>query len=204
MCRGSVHIGRVREDMKRQTKQPSPRTGQKRRSSQSTRKFVPPRTAEEYFGMPERNQERWIGIHSTVSKMRANGISLSKASRESGVDPRTVIRLGGSALRKLKNGRYATRAHDRLLRVVVVVAKPYGLLEIATRDSRQASQAGRHSAAVQRYLETGDASALAKFRGKHMVDANGKRVAFLTDLHELDRLGSAGDLSYESLYPRSS
>jgi hypothetical protein len=95
------------------------------------------------------------------------------------------------------------KTRDRLLRIVVVITEG-GLVEIATRDSRQASKAGRHSAAVQRYLETGDATNLARFRGKHIIYANGKRVALLTDLGELDRLGSAGLLSFESLYARSS
>jgi hypothetical protein len=85
----------------------------------------------------------------------------------------------------------------------MVISKRRGLLEIATRDSRQASKAGKHSAAVQRYLETGDDSALPQFKGKHIVDATGKRIALLTDLDELDRLGSAGVLSFESLYARS-
>jgi hypothetical protein len=86
---------------------------------------------------------------------------------------------------------------------VLVIPTPKGLREIGTRDSRQASKAGKYSAAVQRYLQTGDDSALAQFRGKHIVDATGKRVQLLTDLDELDRLGSAGVLSFESLYARS-
>ena len=190
--------------MRMKTKHTRRKVGKKHRSSQSARKVVPPRTVEEFFAMPGSIQETWIGVANTVSKMRADGVSLPKASNEFEVAPRSVIRLGGSALRKLKNGQYTAKSHDRLLRVVVVISKRKGLLEIATRDSRQASKAGKHSAAVERYLETGDASALAKFRGKHIVDANGQRVALLTDLRELDRLGSAGVLSFESLYPRSS
>ena len=165
--------------------------------------LVPPRTKEAFFALRESIQESWIGTTSAVSKMRADGITLPKASREFGLDPRTVIRLGGSALRKLKNGRWEAKPHDRLLRVVVVVSKRRGLLEVATRDSRQASKAGKHSAAVQRYVETGDDSALAQFKGKYLIDATGKRVALLTDLDELERLGSAGVLSFESLYARS-
>ena len=36
-----------------------------------------------------------------------------------------------------------------------------------------------------------------------IVDANGKRAALMTDLDDLDRLGSAGELSFESLYARN-
>ena len=78
-----------------------------------------------------------------------------------------------------------------------------GLREVATRDSRQASKAGKHSAAVHRYLETGDDSALRRFDGQYLIDSHGKKIPLLTDLEELDELGSAGVLHFESLYARS-
>ena len=53
------------------------------------------------------------------------------------------------------------------------------------------------------YLETGDASRLNKFRGKSIKDADGAQIPFLTDRAELNRLGSAGVLAFESLYARS-
>jgi len=86
---------------------------------------------------------------------------------------------------------------------VIVVSESKGPIEVATNDSREASIAGKHSAAVQRYLETGDDSALRRLPRNYVIDAEGNRVALLTDLDELDRLGSAGELSFESLYPRS-
>jgi hypothetical protein len=78
-----------------------------------------------------------------------------------------------------------------------------GPREIAIRNSRQASLLGEYWSAVQKYLETGDSSAVEKFQYKHITDASGKKVPLLTDLAELDRLGSAGVLSFESLYARS-
>ena len=86
---------------------------------------------------------------------------------------------------------------------MIVVSENKGPVEVATRDFREASKAGKHSSAVQRYLETGDDSALRRFRGKYIIDAQGNRVALLTDTDELDELGSAGELSFESLYARS-
>ncbi len=134
--------------------------------------------------------------------MRADGVSLRQASREFEIDPRTVVRLGRPALRKRANGRYKAKASDRLLRVLVVPTRE-GLREIAVRDSRQASQVAEYWNAVHRYLETGDDSALRKFRRKRITDANGVRVPLLTDFDELDRLGSAGVLSFESLYAKA-
>ena len=106
--------------------------------------------------------------------------------------------LGRPALRK-KNGRYVATKSDHLLRVLPIV-KRNGKQVIATRDSRQASLVGSYWAAVQRYLQTGDDTALLKFRKTRIVDASGKRHRLLTDLAELKRLASAGVLSFESLY----
>jgi hypothetical protein len=163
---------------------------------------VAPRTADEYFAKSERFQDRWKRGTHVISKMRADGTSLSQASREFDLDPRTVQRLAPSALRKLRTGRWEAKHFDRLLRVLVIPTRK-GLREIGVRDSRQASQLGKYSTAVERYLQTGDASALRDFQGKHILDASGKRVPLLTDLRALDRLGSAGVLSFESLYARA-
>jgi hypothetical protein len=135
--------------------------------------------------------------------MRSDDFSASAAARVTGIAPSTLISRGGPALRKLENGHYAANPFDDLLRIVIVVAETRGPIEVATKDSREASKAGKHSAAVQRYLETGDDRALRRFKGKHIVDAEGNRIPLLADIDELDRLGSAGELSFESLYARS-
>jgi truncated hemoglobin YjbI len=85
----------------------------------------------------------------------------------------------------------------------MVILTQQGLQEIATTDSRQASLLGQYWTAVERYRDTGDASALREFRGKHIIDATGKRIALLTNLAALDHLGSAGVLSFESMYPKA-
>jgi len=126
-------------------------------------------------------------------------MTLPKASREFGLDPKTVITFGRSALRKQKNGRYVAKKLDQLLRVVNVLTTE-GRKQIATRDSRQASLVGGHWAAVQKFLQTGDDSALLKFAKKRIVDARRKRYPLLTDLKELERLASAGVLRFESMY----
>jgi hypothetical protein len=158
---------------------------------------------EQFFALPERAREIQIAVANGVSSMRSDNLSAAAAARATGVSPSVLIRRGRSALQKLDNGRYAANPYDDLFRVVIVVSKSKGPVEVATRDSREASKAGKHSATVQRYLETGDDSALRRFKGKHIIDVQGKRVALLTDVDELDRLGSAGELSFESLYARS-
>jgi hypothetical protein len=126
------------------------------------------------------------------------GVSLPKASKEFGIPQSTAIELGGQALRK-RNGRYVATKTDHLLRVLTILSVK-GKNVIATRDSRQASLVGAHWAAVQKYLQTGDDSALVKFKSKRVTDASGKRHLPLTNLEELNRQASAGILSFESMY----
>ncbi len=160
--------------------------------------FKKPNTARQYFSLSPKNQEIWDSVGHVVSKMR-EGVTLPKAAREFGLAPKTIINLGRSALRKQKNGRYVAKKIDQLLRVVNVLTTE-GRKEIATRDSRQASLVGGHWAAVQKFIQTGDDSALLKFAKKRIVDARRKRYPLLTDLKELEKLASAGVLRFESMY----
>jgi hypothetical protein len=188
--------------MKRTRRHTQRNKGQKRLSSRSARnEFVPPQTVEEFFALSEPHQDLWNNIAQVVTEVRV-GASLRQASRKFDLNPRKVSQLARPALRKNRNGRWAARTHDRLLRVLVIPT-PGGLREIGMRDSRQATLLGKYWNAVERYRDTGDSSALREFRGKYIIDASGKQVALLTDLRELDRLGSAGVLSFESLYARA-
>lgn len=189
--------------MKQQSKRIQRKTGKLRQSARSAKnKFVPPRTLDEFFAMPELIQDQWNRAVHAVSKMRTDGTTLPQASREFGLNPRVIARLGRPALRKRSNGRYAAKATDQLFRPLLVLT-PEGPREIGVRDSRQATLVAKHWNAAHRYLETGDDSVRRKFRGKRITDANGRQVRLLTDLNQLDRLGSAGVLSFESLYART-
>jgi len=171
------------------------------RSSRRQRSLRP-QTVEEFFAMSKEDQDRWNNVGQAVTEMRKDS-GLRQASRKFGVDPRKVVQLGGPALRKLRNGRWVAKKHDRLLRVLVIPTRK-GLSEIAVRDSRQASLLGKFWTAVDRYRDTGDTSVRREFRGKYIIDANGKRIRLLTDLRALDSLGSAGVLSFESFYASAS
>jgi len=140
-------------------------------------------------------------VTHTISRMRADRVSLREASREFGLDPRVVKRLGNSALRKRVNGQYVAKRSDKLLRILAIPTAD-GVREIAIRDSRQATSLGKYWVAVQKYLQTGDASALKKFRRTRITDVSRRRVPLIIDQTELDRLGSAGVLSFESLYAK--
>lgn len=188
--------------MKRKSRRPrKQRSTQKRRRSLRLRRKIqtPPQTKKQYFATSRKFQDMWDRIVQAPGLMRSRGLSLSQASEELGLNRHVVVRLARSAFRKRSNGRYVARSVDRLLRVLIVPTSK-GLGEIAVRDSQQASRVGEYWVAVQKYLAKGDASALEKLRGERITDAQGKRIPLLTNLEELDRLGSAGVLNFESLY----
>jgi hypothetical protein len=189
--------------MKSKERRKTKATGRTVRSSQRPpKRRTAPRTAAQYNAKPEKFKDMWDRVVTVVSKMRSEKISLERASRELGISPKTVKRWAGSSLRKRTNGSWAVKRVDRLLRVLKVPARD-GTRDIAVRGSGQATLLAEYWNAVHRYLETGDASRLKKFRGKFITNADGVKVPLLTAPAELNRLGSAGVLSFESLYARS-
>ncbi len=173
-----------------------------RSSRRAKRKEMAPRTAAEFLAKSEAFQDKLTRVAHAISKMRAEKVSLAEASREYKLGPQAVLRWGKSGLRKAANGRYLAKPGDRLPRFMVVITQD-GRQEIAVNDSRQASLIAKHWNAVDRHLSRGDSSQLRKFRGKSITDATGKKRMLLADIAELDRLGNAGVLSFESIYART-
>jgi hypothetical protein len=159
-----------------------------------------PRTTAQYEALPEKLKDIWDLVIEVVSRMRAEGASLQKATQGK-IDPRTVRRWAGSALQKTSSGKWTAKKGDTLLRVLQIPT-PDGLRAVAIRGSRQATKLAEYSNAVQKYLQTGDTSDLSRFRGKSIKDADGVEHLLITDRKQLNRLGSAG-LSFESLYART-
>jgi hypothetical protein len=183
-------------------RKPARRTVDKRGRSRRSdkKKFIQPRSLGEFLAMPKSSQEIWDKIGQVTTEVRLDA-TLTQASRKFGIARRLVSRLGKPAFRKLSNGRWAAKKSDRLLRVLPLPSRE-GLIDIGVGDSRQATVIGKYWNAVDLYLSRGDDSGLNAFQGKHIIDADGKRVLLMTDIRELDRLGSAGNLSFESLYAR--
>src|SRR5262245_38150710 len=90
-----------------------------------------------------RLSERLQKTAHVISKMRADGVSLSLASREFGIDSRSVVRLAGAALVKAENGRYVAKERDRISRLLLIPTSD-GLREITLTDSSQASQLAKY------------------------------------------------------------
>ena len=136
---------------------------------------------------------------ATVARMRREGVSLSAAAKAEGTHPKTVRRYAGSALRQeCPGGHCRVAASDKIGRTLNFLT-PEGPVAITVRDSRVASQIGEHANAVKTYRNTGDTSALEKFRGKSFR-AGGVTHKFITDPDILDELAKAGVLEIEGLY----
>lgn len=164
------------------------KSGKKRRSS---RRNAIPRTAHEAEA-----RERAL---ATLALMRREKLSLTAAAKAEHTRPRTVRRYVGSTLRQKGPGeRYRPTTHDRIPRALHIVT-PKETLPVTVRDSRTASRIGEYMNAVRIYVNTGDLSALARFRGKSF-QAGGKTYPFITDPSKLDRLADAGILAIEGLY----
>jgi hypothetical protein len=161
-----------------------------------------PQTSAQYHAKPERFKETWDRVVTVISKMRSGKTSLQQAAKEYGISPGTVKRWAGSALQKQKSGKWAAKRSDRLLRVLKIPT-PEGPREIGVRGSRQATQVAKLWNAIHKFLETGDQKEFAKFRGKFIKGADGVQIPFITDPKELNRLGSAGILNFETLYART-
>lgn len=159
-----------------------------------------PKTLAQYDKLPPRSQTALENVAHAITHMR-EGVSLKSAAAEYGVAPRTVSRLGGSALRKNTSGRYVAMRSDNLLRVLNVPVRG-GSVEVAVRGSRAATAVSERLNAQRYFAETGDDSKLQALEGQVILDASGHEVPFLTDLDELERLGDLGELSFESIYTR--
>lgn len=161
-----------------------------------------PRTAKELAARPERFQDMYEKSLRVLSKLRSGDSSLNRISGEVEIDSRTVVRLVGSALQKKPSGRYSAKKSDRLLRVLQTPGQK-GMQKIAVRGSKQARLVAEHANAVRKYIQTGDARDLRRFCDKKVIIDSGEKVLLLTDLIELDVQGSAGELKFETIYPRS-
>jgi hypothetical protein len=186
--------------MKRTNKRTQRKSGPKRPSS--TLKRIAPRTAAQYRALPEKSKDVLDRSLNVISRMRAEKLSLKKAALEAGIKPETVKRWAGSALTKRANGRYAPKKSDHLLRVLKIPSAD-GTRDVPVRGSRRATLLAEYWNAAHHYLESGDASRLEKFKGKRIKTADGAEIPLPTDRTELNRLGSAGVLSFESIYSRS-
>jgi hypothetical protein len=148
-------------------------------------------TYKEYLAKPRSFRDQWERMLEVIARMRTFGDSLPSASRAFGIREETVLRLGGSALKRLPDGCYVARPTDTLLWIAFLPSYR-GLREVALRGSREASLIVDYWNAVDFFFSTGSVAALRSLRRKWLIAGDGKRIQLLTDAKELRRYGQAG------------
>jgi hypothetical protein len=140
-----------------------------------------------------------LRVLDALNRMR-HGESIGKAAREASTTVATVKRYAASALGKGAGGRLVARPSDRYPAVMTVIttAGPKPMVVVGSRSRRLL---GEHTAAVRRFLESGDVRHLQPFEGK-TIEVDGGRVPLVTDARLLTRLGREGRLSIESIYAK--
>lgn len=133
-----------------------------------------------------------------LNLMRNRGMSLKRASQMANTTPENVRNHVGKVVFKQPNGRYAAHPSDRLTRHMQLLDGK-GTFAVSVRGPKQAARIARYMAAVDRYLKRGETEALAEFEGQ-TIRSRGKTHSFLTDPQILDRVGLAGEVSFESIY----
>src|SRR5713226_9307620 len=133
-----------------------------------------------------RQQEARNRALHVLARIRRTGALLSAASREEHIDPRTVRKYVGSQLHR--------DGPDLLPREMFLITA-LGPVPVSVRGSVAASQLGKHAAAVQHFLRTGDSSALAEFQGKRVGNHD-----LIVDTQLLSTLAEAGALRSQDLY----
>jgi hypothetical protein len=122
-----------------------------------------------------------------------HGSSASKAARDNGVTLRTMKRYVGSEfLQDRPGGRIRATKNDRLVRYLQIPGL-HGPIEITARGSKEAREAARYKAAVNKFL-AGDRNALAPWHGKKIAG-----VEVITEARTLKSLAQNDLLPY-SLY----
>jgi hypothetical protein len=142
-----------------------------------------------------------VGRAAAALRLMRKGKSLSEASRRTHTTLRTVKKHAAEALQRIE-GRYVADPSDRLRRIMRILT-PRGLVAGAIHRSGTASELARYWASVDRYLRTGDARPLLRYRGK-CFRAEGTMHRFITDLPLLERLAAAGEVRFEDLYADAS
>jgi len=97
-----------------------------------------------------------------------HGASISRAARDNGVSPRTIKRYVGAALLQDRpGGRIRATKSDRLVRYLQLPGL-YGPIDITAHGSKEATDAARYKAALNRFLR-GDLNALVSWHGKKIA-----------------------------------
>jgi hypothetical protein len=125
------------------------------------------------------------------------GESLSKATREESLKPKTFIRYARPALRRGGPGKPWKAIPEDKLKSVMNVLTEFGPTPEIIPNSRERNLLGRYNRALRMFRagENGAEAALLKFRGKKVAGHT-----LITDIKVLIQIEEAGRLDFDDLY----
>lgn len=110
-------------------------------------------------------------------------------------DKKTVKNLVRSAL----TPKGYVKESDRLERNLIFYNKE-GQYNISVKGNEKARQISKYHQAVKLYRDKGDYSGLEQFKGKYVIDSQGKKRYFITDKRLLDRFIEFGETDFYEIY----
>ena len=124
-------------------------------------------------------------VLDAVSRMRRDGVSLTRAARDAGTTPDAVRRYAGSALER-QGSRWVAKPSDRLLRrqfttIIGPGGEPTEAL-VETHSSRQASEIGSHNADRSTFLSASTSPTAKREARARLVRRHGKRAGRRAEL----------------------
>jgi len=131
---------------------------------------------------PAQRRERMLA--ADVARGMRKGERLGPALARTGARKSDVLRHQGQTAYKSRN-YWRINKSDRIQMEMRFYERGVGHITIVTTNSKDRSTVGKYFAAVKKAVNKGDTSALNRFKGRSIVDANGVRHEFETDLDEL-------------------
>jgi hypothetical protein len=118
-----------------------------------------------------------------------DGISLTKASGEVGLNTETVRQHVGPAIYKRKR-RWRAKLSDRIERQMQIYTRGR-VKAIVLTNSKDASVVGQYFNDVKKALETGDEQILKKYKKYEIKDSKGKKQKLETRLNKIYEIEEA-------------
>jgi len=183
---------------KRRTSKKRPTKKTTRRPNQAKRRIFKRSRARRtnVVALNPREADLQRRVFRALRRMR-DGESLSKATREERVKPKTFVRYVRQALRRSGPGKpWKAIPEDKLTSVMRVLTE-FGLTPEIIRSSRERKLLGRYNRALRMFRagEDGAEAALLRFRGKKVAGH-----ILITDTKLLIQLEEAGRLDFDDLY----
>ena len=119
-----------------------------------------------------------------VARGMRKGERFSQALARTGARRAEVLKHLGKSIYKSRN-YWRINKTDRIQAEMRFYERGVGHTSLVTANSRDRSKVGKYFGAVKKAIEKGDTSALNRFKGMNVVDANGVSHEFETDLDEL-------------------